>query len=154
MSTLIAYHAEWALLTPEAGTRAPSLGTNSGLHLRADTRLPSVFPPPMLMHTRPSPYRILLRHVDSADLWRKNPEILQAWEELKVKHGLTCSPFDEKALCTFGLIDGEVLGGWSRVISTDQNRKLGWHGFVDTKSGAVKQVIMEMADLRMALPLA
>ena len=71
-------------------------------------------------------------------------------EELRVKHGLKLIPFREKAMDTFGLIDGEILGGWGRVLSMDRNRSLAWHGTVNTKD-AIKQVIRKMAELKMVL---
>ena len=55
------------------------------------------------------------------------------------------------AVDTFGLIDGEILGGWGRVISMDKNRALGWHGTVRTEE-AMSQVIGEMAALKMVPP--
>ena len=84
--------------------------------------------------------------------WSKDPEVLKAWEELKAKHGLKDSPFGEKAKETFGLIDGEISGSWGRVVAMDRSRKLGWHGYVDTKE-AIKVVIDDMAKLKMVPPL-
>ena len=84
--------------------------------------------------------------------WSKDPEVLKAWEELRAKHGLRDSPFGGKAKETFGLIDGEILGGWGRVVAMDRSRKLGWHGYADTKE-AIKGVIDDMAKLKMVPPL-
>lgn len=64
--------------------------------------------------------------------WSEKPEIPQAWEDLKKQCGVQGGPFGTKALETFGLIDGELLGGWGQLLSMNKSRKLGRHGFVDT----------------------
>ncbi|OQV04565.1 hypothetical protein CLAIMM_09425 [Cladophialophora immunda] len=171
MSTLIAYHAEWALLTPEAGNQAlnqcddsafawgkfwPTLAdwydTSAGRPAtNADAYATITMPYPISPRGFGGPG--IVKASFSFLEWSKKPEVLQAWEELKEKHGLKYSPFGDKAMDTFGLIDGELLGGWGRVISMDRNRKLGWHGFVSTKE-AIKQVLTEMADLKMVPPFA
>ncbi|EXJ68547.1 uncharacterized protein A1O5_08340 [Cladophialophora psammophila CBS 110553] len=170
MSTLIAYHAEWAVLTPEAGNQAlnqcddsafawgkfwPTLAnwyqTSAGRPApNADAYATITMPHPVPPRGFGGPG--LVKASFSFLEWSKKPEVLKAWEELKVKHGLKYSPFGDKAMDTFGLIDGELLGGWGRVLSMDRNRKLGWHGFVSTKE-AIKQVITEMADLKMVPPM-
>lgn len=169
-AVLIAYHAEWALLTPEAGNQAlnqcddsafawgkfwPRLAswykTSSGKPA-ADTSVYATITMPYAEAPRGFGGPGIVRPSFSFFEWSKKPEVLKAWEELKAKHGLRYSPFGEKAMDTFGLIDGEILGGWGRVLSMDKNRRLGWHGTVNTEE-AIKQVITEMADLKMVPPL-
>ena len=170
MSTLIAYHAEWALLTPEAGNQALNQSDNSAFSwgkfwptlaswYNTSSGQPAAEPSAYATITMPYPVPPrgfggpgTIKASFSFLEWSKKPEVLKAWEELKLKHGLKHSPFGNRATVTFGLIDGEILGGWGRVISMDRNRKLGWHGFVDTRE-AIKQVIGEMADLKMVPPL-
>ncbi|OAL40697.1 hypothetical protein AYO20_00433 [Fonsecaea nubica] len=170
MSTLIAYHAEWALLTSQAGNLAlnqcddsaftwgkfwPTLAdwyqtTSSGPATDADayTTITMPYPVPPRGFGGPGIVKASFSFLE----WSKKPEVLAAWEGLKSKHGLKYNPFGDKAMDTFGLIDGELLGGWGRVISMDRNRKLGWHGFVSTKE-AIKQVLTEMASLKMVPPM-
>lgn len=165
-ATLIAYHAEWALLTPEAADQALNQSDSSAFSwgkfwptLAQWYHIPVGRPALDANNyaTITMPYAVPPRGFGGPGVvkasfsfleWSKKPEVLKAWEEVKAKHGLKLSPFGDKAMDTFGLIDGEILGGWGRVISMDRNRKLGWHGFVDTKD-AIKQVINEMADLQM-----
>ena len=171
MSTLIGYHAEWALLTPQAGNQAlnqsdssafswgkfwPTLASwyhTSAGQPRADAdayaTITMPFPSPPRGFGGPGVIKASFSFLE----WSKRPEVLQAWEDLKRTHDLRYSPFGDRAMDTFGLIDGEILGGWGRIVSMDRNRKLGWHGFVDTKE-AIKQVINEMANLHMVPPLA
>lgn len=169
-ATLLAYHAEWALLTPEAGNMALNHSDSSMFswgkfwpllaewyHISAGRPLED----PAAYGTLTMPYASsprgfggpgIVRPAFSFLEWSKKPEVLDAWEQLKAKHGLMGSPFGDKAVETFGSIDAELLGGWGRVISMDRSRKLGWHGYVDTKE-AIKGVINDMARLRMVAPL-
>ncbi|KAK4942605.1 hypothetical protein LTR10_017734 [Elasticomyces elasticus] len=170
MSTLLGYHAEWALLTPEAGNQALNQSDSSAFAwgkfwptLAEWYHIPSGQPAndPDAYVTITMPYPVpprgfggpgIIRASFSFLEWSKRAEVLNAWDEVRNKHGLKYSPFGDKAVDTFGLLDAEVLGGWGRVMSMDKNRKLGWHGYVDTKD-AIKQVIQEMADLHMVPPL-
>ena len=169
-ATLMAYHAEWALLTPEAGNQAlnqcdssafswgkfwPTLAewyhTSAGRpkdNPEAYATMTMPYPVPPRGFGGPGVVKASFSFVE----WSKKPEVQRAWDELKEKYGLKDSPFGDKAMDTFGLIDGEILGGWGRVMSMDRNRKLGWHGYVDTKE-AIKQVLGELADLKMVPPL-
>lgn len=170
MATLIAYHAEWALLTPAAGNRALNQCDDSAFAwgkfwptLAAWYKLSAARPRPdssayatIIMPFSEAPRGFggpgIIRASFSFLEWSKKPEVLKAWRELKDKYGLKYDPFGDRATDTFGLIDGEILGGWGRYLSMDLNKKLGWHGFVDTKD-AIRQVINEMAALRMVPPL-
>jgi nucleoside-diphosphate-sugar epimerase len=170
MSTLIAYHAEWALLTPEAGNQALNQCDDSMFAfgkfwptLARWYQLPAGQPAKdsSAYSTITMPYPVpprgfggpgIVRASFSFLEWSKKPEVERAWEELKAKHSLKFSPFGDKAMDTFGLIDGEILGSWGRVISMDKNHQLGWHGTVRTEE-AIKQVISEMAELKMVPPL-
>ncbi len=167
-STLIAYHAEWALLTPGAGNQAlnqcddsafawgkfwPTLaklyGTSAGqpaTDAGAYGTITMPYPVPPRGFGGPGIIKASFSFLE----WSKKPEVLKAWEDLKATYDLKYSPF-EKAVDTFGLIDGEILGGWGRVISMDKNRALGWHGTVRTEE-AIKQVMSEMAELKMVPP--
>jgi hypothetical protein len=169
-STLIAYHAEWALLTPEAGNQAlnqcddsifswgkfwPTLANWYGTTAdrpKDDANAYSTITMPFHIPPRGFGGPGVIKASFSFLEWSKKPEVLAAWEELNTKHGLKYSPFGDKAVDTFGLIDGEILGGWQRVLSMDKNHKLGWHGSVDTKD-AIRQVLGEMAGLKMIPPL-
>jgi hypothetical protein len=169
-STLIAYHAEWALLTPEAGNRAlnqsddsafawgkfwPTLATwykTTALPPNADPKAYATITMPYPVPPRGFGGPGLIRASFSFLEWSKRSEVAEAWEELKAKHGLMHSPFGDRAMETFGLLDGEMLGGWGRVLSMDLNHKLGWHGTVRTDE-AIKAVIEEMAILNMVPPI-
>lgn len=167
---LIAHHAEWALLTPGAGNMALNHSDSSMFSwgkfwpVLADWyHIPAGRPAtdPAAYGTITLPYGTSPRGFGGPGVvkpsfsfleWSKKPEVLKAWEELKAKHGLKDSPFGEKAKETFGLIDGEISGGWGRVVAMDRSRKLGWHGYVDTKE-AIKGVIDDMAKLKLVPPL-
>ncbi|KIY02028.1 uncharacterized protein Z520_02166 [Fonsecaea multimorphosa CBS 102226] len=170
MSTLLGYHAEWALLTPEAGNQALNQADDSAFAwgkfwptladwYQTSAGRPATSADAYATITMPYPDSPrgfggpgIVKASFSFLEWSKKPEVLKAWDELKVKHGLKYSPFDDKSMDTFGLLDGEILSGWGRVISMDRNRKLGWHGFVSTEE-AIKQVFTEMADLKMVPPI-
>lgn len=169
-AALVAYHAEWALLTPNAGNMALNHSDSSMFSwgkfwpvLASWYDIPAGRPvdDPAAYGTLTLPFKSSPRgfggpgvvHPSFSFLeWSKKPEVLEAWEQLKAKHGLKDSPFGDKALDNFGLIDNEILGGWPRVISMDRSRKLGWHGYVDTKE-AIRGVIDDMAALKMVPPL-
>jgi len=169
-AALIAYHAEWALLTPDAGNKALNHSDSSMFSwgkfwpILADWyHIPAGRPAddPAAYATINMPYKTSPRGFGGPGVvkpsfsfleWSKKPEVLKAWEDIKAKHGLKDSPFGGKARDTFGLIDGEIIGGWGRSVAMDRNRKLGWHGYVDTKE-AIKGVINDMAKLKMVPPL-
>lgn len=170
MSTLIGYHAEWALLTPEAGNEALNQSDSSAFAwgkfwptlaswYNISAGQPASAPDAYATITMPYPAAPrgfggpgVIKASFSFLEWSKKPEVIAAWEELRNKHGLKYSPFGKRAMDTFGLLDAEILGSWGTVMSMDKNRKLGWHGFVDTKE-AIKQVIHEMSKHHMVPPL-
>ncbi|KAI1620680.1 hypothetical protein EDD37DRAFT_569297 [Exophiala viscosa] len=170
MSTLLGYHAEWALLTPEAGNQAlnqsdssafawgkfwPTLASWYNIPVGqpandsdAYVTITMLYPVPPRGFGGPGVIKASFSFLE----WSKKGEVLNAWDKVRNKYGLKYSPFGDKSMDTFGLLDAEVLGGWGRVMSMNKNRQLGWHGFVDTKD-AIKQVIIEMAELHMVPPL-
>ncbi|KAK9249993.1 hypothetical protein V1507DRAFT_500256 [Lipomyces tetrasporus] len=88
----------------------------------------------------------------SFDAWSQRPEVLAKWAELKAKYGLEHrnDPFENHG-DVFGLLDGETLGNWGRSISMNKNRKLGWHGFVDSADSFLA-TFEELVDLKMIPP--
>jgi hypothetical protein len=167
---LIAYHAEWALLIPDAGNKALNHSDSSMFSwgkfwptLADWYHIPAGRPAgdPAAYATVSMPHKTSPRGFGGPGVvkssfsfleWSRKPEVLKAWEEIKTKHGLNDSPFGDKARDTFGLIDGEISGGWGRSVAMDRNRKLGWHGYVDTKE-AIKSVINDLTHLKMVPPL-
>ena len=167
---LLAHHAEWALLSGEAENKAlnqsdggvftwgafwPTLASWYKLRAIRPQENPAAYATLSLPHS-PPPRGFggpgVIRSSFSFLDWSKTPEVLQAWEDLSKKHDLKGSPFGDKALDTFGLLDGEISAPWPRSISMNLNRKLGWHGFVDT-SEAIKAVFEEMARKHMVPPM-
>ena len=167
---LLAYHAEWALLSEKTGNKFlneadggvftwggfwPTLASWYHLQPGHPQEDATAYATLTLPHNTP-PRRFggpgVLKASFSFLEWSKQPEVLQAWEELSKKHSLRGSPFGDKAPDTFGLLDVEISPPWPRSLSMNLNRKLGWHGFVDTAE-AVKAVFEEMADKHMVPPL-
>jgi len=169
MATLIAYHAEWAALTAAAADQALNISDSSQFTwgkfwpiLAKWYGIPYTSPNPdaeaytlMEMPLEPPPRGFGPRGKIYASFsfasWAQKPEVLAAWDALRKKYGLLQSPFDD-TLKTFGLIDGEILTPWPRSISMDKSRKLGWHGYVDTKD-AIFETITELAELKMVPPM-
>lgn len=169
-ASLMCYHAEWALLSPNTANTAlnhsdggsfawgkfwPVLASWYGASAgQPQSDLAAYATITMPYETSPlgfgGPGVI---HASFSFLeWSKKPEVAKAWEELVAKYGLTDSPFGDKAQDTFGLIDGEILGGWGRVLNMNKSRKLGWNGFVDTVE-STKEVIEEMAGMKLVPPM-
>jgi hypothetical protein len=167
---LMAHHAEWALLSPTTANELLNSSDGASFswgrfwpllashyNITAGIPLPATSPvyntltfpynPPPLTFADPGTIHFTFSFLD----WSRRPDVTAAWAELVAQHKLQGSPF-EKAQDTFGLIDGEILGGWGRVLSMNKNRKLGWHGFVDTEESIV-DVIKEMAELRLVPPM-
>ncbi|KAI9853125.1 MAG: hypothetical protein M1824_001538 [Vezdaea acicularis] len=162
---LISYHAEWAVLTEEAADEVLNHSDSSHFSygkfwpvLASWYNIPYTLPNPdasaykvLEMPTEPPPRGFGSRGKVNVGFsfaeWAQKPEVLAAWEELKEKHGLEHSPFDD-SLSSFGLIDGEILGPWPRALSMDKSRKLGWNGYVDSKD-AILDTIHELAKLKM-----
>ena len=168
-ATHLAHHAEWALLSPSTANEmlnhadggsfswgkfwpvlASWYGVPDGKPLSDATAYQKITMPdavPPLGFGGPG-----IIHASFSFLeWSKKPEVVRAWEELVKQHGLKGSPFGDKAQDTFGLIDGEILGGWGRVINMNKSRKLGWNGFVDTGE-SIKEVMEEMGRLALVPP--
>jgi hypothetical protein len=168
---LIAYHAEWTVLTPKAANQALNI-TDGGLHtygkfwpILADIYgIPYGIPEPdeskyqtITMPIAPPPRGFgpagQIRASGSIEAWAQKPEVQEAWKRLKQKHGLTNKPdpFD-KPKDIFGLLDGELLGPWGRSMSMEKSRKLGWNGVISSTDGLIK-TFKEMADLKMVPPM-
>jgi hypothetical protein len=169
-ASLMCYHAEWALLSPKTANQAlnhsdgGSFAWGKFWPILASWYGTSAGKPA----TDPSAYQTITMPFETSPLgfggpgvihasfsfleWSKTAEVKKAWEELVAKYGLMDSPFGEKAQDTFGLIDGEILGGWTRVLNMNKSRKLGWNGFVDTVEGT-KEVIEEMAGMKLVPPM-
>jgi hypothetical protein len=86
--------------------------------------------------------------------WAGFPGVKAAWEAIAKRHGLIGDPFADAVTIQagIGLLDMEIPGPWTRVISMDKSRKLGWNGFVQTEE-AIKDTIEELAALKMIPPL-
>jgi len=55
----------------------------------------------------------------SFEEWTKKPEVVAAWKTIKERHGITelKDPFSgQNVKDVFGLLDGELLGGWPRSM--------------------------------------
>ncbi|MCJ1382511.1 hypothetical protein MMC17_005624 [Xylographa soralifera] len=168
-ATLIAYHAEWAALTPAAADQALNISDSSqftwgkfwpilakwyGISYTSpnpDTKAYNLLEMPLEPPPRGFGPRGKIYASFSFASWAQEPEVLTAWDALRKKYGLVQSPFDD-TLKTFGLIDGEILTPWPRSISMDKSRKLGWHGYVDTKD-AIFETITKLAELKMVPPM-
>ncbi|MCJ1391219.1 hypothetical protein MMC18_004081 [Xylographa bjoerkii] len=169
MATLIAYHAEWAALTPAAADQALNISDSSQFTwvkfwpiLAKWYEIPYTAPNPdtnaynlLEMPLEPPPRGFGPRGKIYASFffasWAQKAEVLTAWEALRKKYGLVQSPFND-TLKTFGLIDGEILTPWPRSMSMDKSRKLGWHGYVDTKD-AIFETITGLSELKMVPPM-
>lgn len=169
-ATLLSHHAEWALLTPATGNQLlnscdssafswgklwPTLASH--YDLRAGTPAPAssrAYRPVTLAHD-PPPLSFggagTIHSTFTFLEWSQRRQVRAAWAELAAHHQLQGSAF-EHAEDTFGLLDAEILGPWGRVLSMNKNRRLGWHGFVDTRE-SIEEVIREMARLRLVPPM-
>ena len=77
---------------------------------------------------------------------------MQAWDELKEKHGLLLNPFMDRAQI-FGMTDSAVIGGWALSLSMRKARKMGFHGTVDSFESAF-YTLRGLAELKVSPPLA
>jgi hypothetical protein len=167
------HHAEWALLSPNTASELlnhadggsfswgkfwPTLASHyaipAGLPIDSSSTLStsssiSTFSlpasPPPLGYGPPGTITATFTFAS----WSTLPAVRQAWSELTSTYNLTGSPFDPD---TFNLLDAEILGSWGRVLNMNKNRKLGWHGFVDTNESMLN-VIGEMAGLGLVPPM-
>lgn len=167
---LIAYHAEWSVLTDGAANQALNIvdgssfawgafwpiaakwyGIESGIPEPDESKYLSI-----TMPRNPAPRGFgpagVVKVTWNFASWAEKPEVKAAWEKIQAREGLDRSldPWrNDKVLKeTFGTFDAEILGGWGRVESMDKSRKLGWNGFVDTKEG-IRNAIEELAELKM-----
>ena len=167
---LLAHHAEWALLSDKTANTTlnqadggvftwggfwPTLASLYQIEAGRPQEDPAAYATLTLPHD-PPPRGFggpgVIKASFSLLEWSKRPEVLRAWAELSKKYDLKGSPFGDKALDPFGLLDGEISAPWARSLSMNLNRRLGWHGFVDTAE-AIKVVLKEMADKHMVPPL-
>jgi hypothetical protein len=167
---LIAYHAEWAALTEGAANQALNIvddsrfsygvfwpilaswyGLQNGIPEADEAKYALI-----TMPNNPPPRGFgpagVVKVTWNFASWAEKAEVKAAWKKIQEREGLekTLDPWrSEKALTeTFGTLDAEVLGNWSRTESMDKSRKLGWTGFVDTVE-AIQLVIQQLADLKM-----
>ncbi|TVY45409.1 Short chain dehydrogenase [Lachnellula subtilissima] len=166
---LIAYHAEWAVLTEGAA--------NQALNIVDDSRFSWGAFWPILASWYEIPYGVpeldegkyarvvmpddaprgfggpgVVSVVWSFERWAGKKEVRDAWERVQEREGLDVglNPWrNEKVLreC-FATLDAEILGGWGRIESMDKSRRLGWSGWVDTKEG-IRDAIEQLAELKM-----
>jgi hypothetical protein len=130
---LIAYHAEWAALTPEASNEVlnhsdggsftygafwPVLAALYGLEYKVPeddegkyTTITMPIAPPPRGFGAAGKFRLS----SSIEAWAQTEEVMKAWEKLVKKYGLVGNPF-EKPKDVFGLLDAEILGPWGRSI--------------------------------------
>lgn len=169
-SKLIAYHAEWALLTDSAANQALNIVDDSrfawgalwpiaanwyGISYQTPEEDPSKYGT-LTMPRSPAPRGFgpagKVNVTFTFTEWAERKEVKDAWEKIQERESLNkeLSPWRNAKSLTecFGTFDAEVLGPWTRTESMDKSRKMGWNGFVDTV-GAIKMVIGDLADLKM-----
>jgi hypothetical protein len=88
----------------------------------------------------------------SFEEWALREDVKGAWGRLRGQFGLRegADPWVSRArlMETFGVLDAEMLGGWTRVMTMDKAKALGWRGHVASKEG-LKATIEKMAALGM-----
>ncbi|RFU28096.1 hypothetical protein B7463_g8256, partial [Scytalidium lignicola] len=168
-SRLIAYHAEWAVLTKEAANQALNIVDNSPFAygkfwpqlaswygIRWETPEKDEGKYMTVTMPRDPPPRGFgpagqVKFVWGFEQWAQGEEVKSAWERIQEREGLNkeFNPFrPDKIREVFGTLDADVLGPWTRTMSMDKSRKLGWHGHVQTDE-AIKGVIDKMVELKM-----
>ena len=172
MAELIAYHAEWAVLTNGAVNQAlnisdgsefsygkfwPILASWYGIKAsfpESDTAKYGLLEMPFEPPPRGFGRRGRINATWTFGEWASRKDVQGAWKLLADKYGLKQDPFESavKTQSTIGLLDAEILGPWPRAISMDASRKLGWNGFVDTREG-IRVVVGKLAELGMVPPL-
>jgi len=136
-SGLIGYHAEWAALTDSAANQAlnivngdsfsygkfwPLLAAAYGIPYSVPELDESKYQTSEMPQSKPprgfgGPGKV--RVAWSFVTWAKKSEVREAWARLKEKHNLVLDrdPFaEEHVLDFFGLLDGEVLTPWPRIM--------------------------------------
>lgn len=158
MATLIAYHAEWAVLTEVAknqrlnitdgsefswGKFWPVLAKWYGIEHGLPEQDPTKYSTLEMPH-EPPPRGFGPRGKIHAAWtfagWSEKPEARSAWDKIQARHGLTQNPFDDKQN-TFGLLDTDILGSWPRSIRYAIEKELtaecaDWNYLVWTKVGS------------------
>ena len=134
-SRMIAHHAEWLFSTPETADEVLNIADGGVFSygkfwpvLSAFFGLPYEVPPSddASYQTVTMPEALPPRGFGPAgqfrasacfDEWAVRPEVKAKWAEMKSEYGLEHrnDPF-ENHQDVFGLLDGEVLGGWPRSI--------------------------------------
>jgi hypothetical protein len=145
LAYLIAYHAEWAVLTEPAANQilnhadgglftygkfwpklASAYGIEYGIPEVDDSKFQTVempIAPPPRGFGPAGKFRIAW----SFEAWAETPKVQDTWKALKEKYGLVAKvdPFDN-VKDVFGLLDGEMLGPWGRsmryVLRSDAKR--------------------------------
>jgi hypothetical protein len=88
----------------------------------------------------------------SFEAWAQKPEVKAAWEKLQEEQGLNkaADPWISHArlMETFGVLDAEMLGGWTRTMTMDKAKKMGWRGHVQSDEG-IRDTIEKMVELKM-----
>ncbi|KAN0095648.1 hypothetical protein V8E51_016359 [Hyaloscypha variabilis] len=169
---LIGYFSEWAVLTEAAANEAFNLVDDSpfsygrfwpevagwyGLSAGRPDSNPENYQtitlgmdPPPRGFGGPGVVKVTF----SFEGWASRPEVKEAWEKLREKEGLTGGQDPWAGGKTwllkdiFGSLDAEILGGWSRTMTMDKAKSLGWHGHVRTGDG-FRDTIEKMAELKM-----
>ncbi|KAK1759073.1 NAD(P)-binding protein [Echria macrotheca] len=166
---LIGRHAEWAVLSPQTRNQAlnisdgsmfswgkffPMLAAAYGIGYETpetdDAKFTTVtmpVSPPPRGFGPPGRFRFAW----TFEGWARKPEVRESWARLRKREGLVFSrdPFDQRNVKDiFGLLDAAILAPWGRSMSVTKNRKLGWHGFVDSAEG-IFDSIKEMAEMKM-----
>jgi hypothetical protein len=127
---LIAWHAEWAVLTDHAANQILNIADDSlftygkfwpvlaswyGLtygipqNPSQSMQMPAV-PPPRGFGEAGE-----INFTWSFQEWAKRPDVQSAWKRIATKHDLMKNPFD-KISEVFGILDGDVSGPWARSI--------------------------------------
>ena len=172
MAKSIAYHAEWAVLTDAAANQALN-HTDGGVFsygnfwptLASWYGIESTIPEPdtskyieVVMPFDPPPRGFggpgKINTVYFFQQWAGFPNVKEAWQKIAKRHNLIGDPFADAVTVQsgIGLLDMEIPGPWTRVISMNKSRKLGWNGFVETEE-AIKDTINALAALKMVPPL-
>jgi hypothetical protein len=169
-SKLIAYHAEWALLTAGAANQALNIVDDSrfawgGLWPTAAKWYGIDYKTPeedlskyntIILPRSPAPrgfgpagkVNVTWSFAD----WAQRKEVKEAWNRIQQREQLDTelNPWRNEKVLTelFGTFDAEVLGSWTRTESMDKSRKLGWSGFTDTVE-SINKVIGDLSELKM-----
>ncbi|KAF2121039.1 hypothetical protein BDV96DRAFT_610024 [Lophiotrema nucula] len=166
-ASLIGYHAEWAVLTEGAENQALNISDDSmftygkfwpvlaGWYDLAykTPKLEAADFQTVTMPRSPPPRGFggpgSIKASWSFEGWAAKPEVKEAWKKLKDQYGLIGErdPL-ENAKDYLGIVDIDVLGPWGRSISMGKNRKLGWHGYVDSYD-AIFEAITKLEEMKM-----